>query len=249
MIAPRRCGASGALCVATALCGRPGSAAASPAADDTWTRPERSERPSPPPWRTQRIDARLVVAVSPTLGPHVFGNQKCNSNQALCDRAGRFLGIGATTELRVGLYKVLYAHARVLGAGNVIGHKPVFKGLLAPGLGLGVYGKLAFIRAEYLFYVPLGGEGCTTLDPSRAQACDDFEVPFETDEAAEAIWSPSGGMISGGLRYRLTPRMVGELWAGLVVGPRERRWVLDAPETRVLTSFVIGLGLAFDVVQ
>ena len=249
----QRPGARGAVWAASALglclASAPQTATAAPTKDDTWARPPKSERPPPPAWRKTRIDARFVVAVSPVLGPHAFGNQQCNNQDAICDRAGRFLGLGGTLELRARLHKILYAHARFLGVGNAIGHKPVFGGLLAPGLGLGVYGKLAFIRGEYMFYVPVGGKNCTTLDPSGAEFCDAFEVPFGSDEAGEAIWSAHAGLISGGLRYRLKPRMVGELWGGLVVGPRERRLLFDQAETRTLTSFLVGVGLAFDVVQ
>ena len=99
----------------------------------------------------------------------------------------------------------------------------------------GLYGRLAFIRAEYLFMMPLGDET--------------FEAPLTSERAGRAEWSRSAGMISGGLRYRFHDRMVGEGWAGLVVGPREERELFGQTERRTLVSFVAGLGLAFDLVE
>jgi hypothetical protein len=56
-------------------------------------------------------------------------------------------------------------------------------------------------------------------------------------------------MISGGIHKYVSPRVAVEGWAGLVIGPSSRRTTIDAQanERRVLISFMLNLGLSFDV--
>lgn len=182
--------------------------------------------------KTPRKDAALVVAAGPAIGPHAFGNEQCDLDNAVCSRGGRFLGLGGNLEARAKLWKPLYAHLRLLATGNAIRQKPVYSGLMAPGFGLGAYGRTAFVRAEYLFFIPLGPE--------------DFEAPLTPDKVGRAQWTNSAGMFSAGLRLRLTDNMLAEAWGGLTIGPRETRTLFDETETRTLLSFLIGLQLAFE---
>jgi hypothetical protein len=172
--------------------------------------------------------------VAAVLGPHAFGNTDCREDGTLCDRAGRFLGGGGTLELRVGLWRGLTLHARGLFVGNMIRHRPVYAGLAGGGAGVGWVGRRILVRGEVLGHAPLG-------DPT-------FEGTFDSKQRGEARWTHVAGLVSAGMRHRFSRRVLGEAWAGLTIGPRETRTFLDETERRVLLSFLIGIGVAIDVV-
>ncbi|MDC0718714.1 hypothetical protein [Nannocystis bainbridge] len=189
------------------------------------------EAPPPPP--------RLVIAGGALFGPHAPGEAACQTREGVqrCEHTGNFFGVGANLELRARAVGPLFFHARGAVIGNV---RPrpygAHKGLVDIGLGLGVYSRLAFIRVEYMF-VP-------TFGPST------YRPPFYDKEAGRDVWGRSAGMVSGGVRKYLTPRLAGELWAGLVIGPRSRRTTLqeDAGADRVLVTFLASLGVSFDLI-
>jgi hypothetical protein len=176
---------------------------------------------------------RLVLAGGPTVGPHRFGIETCKDD-GRCDTAGSFVGVGATVELRARLWRPLYAHARGLFVGNVIRTKPPYSGLLGAGLGFGVYGRWALARAEYLLVFPIG-DGV-------------FPRPFADEEGITDTWGHHAGLLSAGVRYKPLERIAGELWGGLVIGPKATRTAeLEETDEGPLLSFLIGLTLSYDV--
>lgn len=183
---------------------------------------------------------RLTLAAGPLIGPHAHGEATCQSRggSSVCEHTGNFFGVGVNLELRGQLFGPLYLQGRGLLVGNVRPRPSgVYTGLAGVGLGLGAYSRLAFIRAEYLF-VP-------TLGP------DTYRPPFYDKEAGRDVWGRSAGMLSAGVRKYFTPRLAGELWAGLVVGPYRRRTSLseDASERGVNVSFLASVGISFDVLR
>lgn len=189
------------------------------------------EAPPPPP--------RLVIAGGPIFGPHAPGEAACQTADGIqmCEHTGNFLGLGANLELRVRAVGPLYFHGRGAIVGN-LRPRPygVHKGLVDLGVGFGVYSRLAFIRVEYMF-VP-------TFGPST------YLPPFYDKQDGRDVWSRSAGMVSGGVRKYLAPRLAGELWGGLVIGPRSRRTTLqeDAGVDRILISFLVGVNVTFDLI-
>ncbi len=182
---------------------------------------------------------RLQLAAGFVFGPHALGEADCQANDDYdeCQHRGNFLGAGATIELRAQLYKVLYLHARGVIVGNVR-RRPyaVHSGLGGAGLGRGVPSRLAFIRAEYMLIPAFG--------PST------YVPPFYNKQVARDDYGLHAGMLSGGIHKYVAPRTAIELWAGLVVGPSSKRTTLSAEvsEKRVLITFMVSLGLVFDVV-
>lgn len=193
--------------------------------------PPAAEPPPPRP--------RLVLAGGPLFGPHAAGESTCQvrGGAQRCEHTGNFFGVGANLELRVRLVGPLYIQGRGAVVGNV---RPrpygVHRGLVDLGLGLGVYSRLGFIRIEYMF-VP-------TLGP------DTYRPPFYDQQAGRDVWTRSAGMLSGGVRKYFTPRLAGELWAGIMVGPRSRRTTLqeDAGIDRILVTFLASVGISFDLI-
>lgn len=182
---------------------------------------------------------RFSVAAGPLFGPHAHGEASCQSRggASLCEHTGNFLGVGVNLELRGQLIGPLYLQGRGLLVGNV---RPrpygVYTGLGGLGLGLGAYSRLAFIRVEYLFL--------PTLGPST------YRPPFYDKEAGRDVWGRSAGMVSAGVRKYFTPRLAGELWAGLMLGPHRKRTSLseEAAEDQILVTFLASVGLSFDVI-
>lgn len=182
---------------------------------------------------------RLQLSAGLVLGPHAVGEGDCQNGDGYdqCQHRGNFLGAGATIELRAQLFKALYLHARGIMVGNV---RPrpyaVHSGLAGAGLGLGAYSRLAFIRGEYLLLPAFG--------PST------YVPPFYNKQVARDDYGLHAGMISGGLHKYVSARTAIEAWAGLVVGPSSHRQTIteQASERRVLISFMINLGMAFDLV-
>lgn len=182
---------------------------------------------------------RLVIAGGPLFGPHAPGESTCQTSDGVqrCEHTGNFFGVGANLELRARAVGPLFFHARGAVIGNVR-RRPygVHKGLVDVGLGFGVYSRLAFIRVEYMF-VP-------TFGPNT------YLPPFYDKQAGRDVWGKSAGMISGGVRKYLTPRLAGELWGGLVIGPHSKRTTLqeDAGVDRILVTFLVSLGVSFDLI-
>ena len=111
----------------------------------------------------------------------------------------------------------------------------VDSGRAGGGIGMGGFSRLAFIRAEYMLLPTLGPDSYVPPFYSKPEARDDYGL--------------HAAMLSGGLHKYVSPRVALEGWAGLVIGPSSRRTTLDAQanEKRVLISFMINLGLSFDV--
>ncbi len=173
------------------------------------------------------------------LGPHALGEADCQSADGFseCQHRGNFLGAGATIELRAQLFKFLYVHARGVIVGNVR-KRPyaVHSGIAGGGLGLGVYSRLAFIRAEYML-VPAFGP-------------DTYVPPFFDKQVGRDRYGLHAGMISGGLHKYVSPRTALELWAGFMIGPSSQRTSLSEQvnERRVLKTFMVSIGVVFDLV-
>ena len=197
-------------------------------------RHRRGPIPSPEE-KVHRIYPRLVLAAAPVIGPHTIGTEECRAEELQCQFGGRFLGLGGTVELRPRLYKALYAHVRFLGVGNVLQDKPVYKGIIGAGVGIGAYGRHIFARIEYLPVFPIG-------DGS-------FEPPFSSRATAQDDWGNHAGMWSVGARFPFSPRLSGELWGGMTIGPSSKREIQGQPaDERTLISFMFGLGVAWGAV-
>jgi hypothetical protein len=181
---------------------------------------------------------RLTLSAGILFGPHAKGEAACQAVEGgtECRHNGNFLGAGATIELRAQLYKPLFLHVRGLLVSNVR-KRPyaVHSGLAGGGIGIGAYSRLAFVRAEYLLLPTLGG--------------DSYVPPFYDKPVARDDYGLHAAMISGGIHKYVSPRVAVEGWAGLVIGPSSRRTTIDAQanERRVLISFMLNLGLSFDV--
>lgn len=181
----------------------------------------------------------MQLSAGLVLGPHALGEADCQSTDGIseCQHRGNFLGAGATIELRAQLFKFLYMHARGVIVGN-IRRRPyaVHSGLGGGGLGLGMYSRQAFIRGEYML-VP-------TFGP------DTYVPPFYDKQVARDRYGLHAGMISGGIHKYVSQRTALELWAGMVIGPSSRRTSLSeqVAEKRVLITFMVSVGVLFDVV-
>lgn len=182
---------------------------------------------------------RLQLAAGLVLGPHAVGEADCQSGDGFdgCQHRGNFLGTGVTIELRAQLFRALYLHVRGVVVGNVR-RRPyaVHSGLGGAGIGLGAYSRLAFIRGEYMLIPAFG--------PST------YVPPFYNKQVGRDDYGIHAGMISGGLHKYVSPRTAIEGWAGLVVGPTSHRQTVteQGSERRVLVSFMINLGVSFDLV-
>lgn len=197
--------------------------------DPATTPPEASPAPARPP----RTYPRLVLAGGPVVGPHALGNEECNAEAGRCETKGSFIGMGAQLEARARLWRMIYAHARGLVVGNVSPNDRIHRGLWGLGAGMGLHGRRAFARAEYLFLDTFGDNH--------------FEPPFYDGEVASDEWGHHAGMLSVGFRQPLPKRVYAELWGGLVVGPHSTRRVPDLePDARVLTTFLVGLNVSWD---
>ena len=98
------------------------------------------------------------------------------------------------------------------------------------GLGFG-----AELRAEYLLLGAFGDNH--------------YSRPFGTGEIGTDRWGHHAGVFSAGARLPLRPRLAAELWGGFMLGPRSVRTLPDeAPERRTLLTFLIGLGVSYDLI-
>jgi hypothetical protein len=200
-----------------------------PAPDPATTPPA----PAPPRDRPPRSHARLTLAGGPILGPHAFGNEQCDAEQARCETKGSFLGLGAQLELRARVWRMIKVHGRGLVVRNVSSNDRIYRGLWGLGAGLGVYSRRVFGRAEYLFVDAFGDNH--------------FEPPFFEGEVAYDEWGHHAGMLSVGFRQPLPRGFAAELWGGLVLGPHSRRQLpQEQPDERVLTTFLVGVNVSWD---
>lgn len=182
----------------------------------------------------QAADAnpRVAVAGSTMIGPHAVGNQDCRPEFARCEKRGAFFGLGTSAEVRVRLVSVLSLHARPWVVGNVAPDK-IYAGAVGGGVGLGVYGRRIFGRAEYIGLHAFGDA--------------DFTPPFFEGEVATARFGHHAGMVSFGFRKALTDRVKLELWGGPMFGPTSARFLPDGQvDRRTLVTFMLGFGASFD---
>ncbi len=187
----------------------------------------------------ERPRPRLQIALSPVLGPYSRGEQDCRPRGPIfyCEDGGSFLGAGATFELRLRTFGPLYFHARGLLVGNT--HRrpyAVYRGLGGAGFGLGLYARLAFVRAEYL-----------TIDTFGPAS---YRPPFGQLDEATDVYGHHAGMISGGVRLPFKQRWNAERWGGFVLGPRGFRTTPREVSVgdRTMVSFLLGAGISFDVI-
>lgn len=203
--------------------------------------PSEEEAPAaPPPTRKLKpkrpMHPRLTLAGGPIVGPHAIGNEECREQEGACETTGGFFGFGVQSELRVRVYKLLYAHARALLVGNVSPNSQVYRGLWGLGAGIGAYGRYAFVRGEYLFVDAFGDNT--------------FAAPFANAEAGSDEWGHHAGLLSAGFRKDILQKLGIELWGGPMFGPRSRREFADLePDRRVLITFLVGLSISYDIVQ
>lgn len=184
---------------------------------------------------------RLVVAGHFAAGPHSPGEDSCTliERQTVCDQTGSFFGLGGSAEVRGRLWRFIYAHGRIHAVGNISGRwkpSPIFDGLVMPGAGVGLYAPFAFVRVEGMVPITFGSGIYRAADT--------------TDPATER-WGYFAGSLTAGLRLRLAERWRGEVFGGFELGPRAYR---DSPNTdfraeRLLFTFVLGLGVSFDVLE
>ncbi|HWB79659.1 MAG TPA: hypothetical protein VG755_32070 [Nannocystaceae bacterium] len=180
---------------------------------------------------------RLVIAGGPVVGPHAFGNEECRDELARCETTGTFFGIGANLELRAQVWRPLFVHVRGVIVGNASprNRDPVYKGLGGGGIGFGAYAKHVFGRAEYLLVATIGD--------------DHFGRPFGDGEVGRDRWGHHAGLFSFGGRLPLHRRVTGELWGGLMVGPKSARQLPDAEiDRRTLLTFLAGINIAYDII-
>lgn len=208
---------------------------AEPAAPSDSAEPAESEPPDDPGKETRHTRGfpRIVIAGGPLIGPHALGNEECSGEMARCEKKGAFFGVGGHVEVRGRLWRALGAHVRGLAIKNVAPTDRVHSGLVGFGAGLGAYDYRIFGRVEYVFVQPLGDNR--------------FEPPFFDGAVGTDTWGRSAGLISVGFRQPLPHRLAIELWGGLMLGPRSvRRVPQQEPDERRLTTFQVGLNLAWD---
>ncbi len=179
--------------------------------------------------------ALLEVQGSVVTGPHAFGNEQCDLDRRTCARAGRFFGLGASVELRLGLVGPLRLHGRLHAAGNVVRDKRLYSGVVAPAIGIGLYGHRLFGRFETAFVHAFG--------PER------FDAPLADVPAGTARWGRVSFALAAGVRFPVSPRLRIEPWGGYVLGPYERRTFQGEREARWLSTFVAGIGVAFALID
>lgn len=193
-----------------------------------------ASKPNPAPASRRAPYPRLVIAGGPVIGPHAYGNEECRAEEQRCEVRGTFFGFGLNVELRVRLWRPLYAHARAILVANASPRDPVHSGLYGGGLGFGAYARRAFARAEYLLVGTLGD--------------DHFGRPFGNGDVARDRWSHHAGLFSVGARMPFKRRSAAELWGGLMVGPRSARAIPDEPvDRRTLLTFLVGVNFAYDL--
>lgn len=211
-----------------------------PASEPAATEPPRAA-PAPadaPKRRKRQIPfPPLVLAGGPVLGPHAFGNEECRSAEARCETHGGFFGFGVQAELRGRLYKLFYVHVRGLVVGNAApqSRDPIYRGLGGAGIGLGVYARRVFGRAEYLF-VDTFGSG-------------HFTRPFGSGAVGNDDWGRHAGLFSVGARIPVVPRTAVELWGGFMLGPKSVRTLPNSePDRRILPTFLVGINVSYDII-
>ncbi len=186
--------------------------------------------------RPARAYPRLVLAAGPMLGPHAIGNEECSSELVRCETKGSFFGLGGQIDVRARLWRPIYLNVRGVLVSNVSPNERIYRGLGALAVGLGAYGRRVFGRAEYLYVNAFGDNR--------------FEPPFSDGNVASDEWGNHAGMLSVGFRQPLPKNLSAELWGGVVFGPTSvRQFPEQEPDERVLTTFMLGLNLAWDAWQ
>ena len=197
----------------------------------------RADEKPRPKWQRPR----LQLAAGPVLGPHVRSEDRCllEDGGFLCESAGGFLGFGFNLELRGQLYKWLYGHLRGSIVGNTLRLREAggaYTGMFSPGIGLGAYARLAFLRAEYVLVLPFG---------------DNFYSPPYSDDpdAGTVELGYHAALISAGVRIPVAERTGVELWGGLMIGPRVHRRSIheDATGDTTQLTFLAGVNVTFDL--
>lgn len=194
---------------------------------------------SPPPAdRTETIPPlpRLSLTIGGVFGPHAHGEAGCQMQKTAyeCQHTGNFLGLGGTIELRAQLYRILFIHARGLLVGN-LRQRGVHRGLAGGGIGLGVYSRFAFVRAEYMLVPTLGSSS--------------YYPVFYDKPVARDTYGLHAGMVSAGVRKYISGRSSLEAWGGLMFGPHSSRETIssEASEERTLITFMFSLAFTYDV--
>ncbi|MBC8069752.1 MAG: hypothetical protein IAG13_15550, partial [Deltaproteobacteria bacterium] len=206
-----------------------------PAQPSTPTEPSSDDTAAKEPKRYRY--PLLVIAGGPMVGPHAFGNEECREQLARCETTGTFFGLGANVELRLRVWRPLYVHLRGVIVGNAAPQQrdPLYKGLGGGGIGFGAYSKHVFGRAEYLLVSAFGS--------------DRFGRPFGDSAVGRDTWGHHAGLFSVGARLNFKPRLAGELWGGLMVGPKSNRQLPDEPiERRTLLTFMAGINIAYELI-
>ncbi|RMG98298.1 MAG: hypothetical protein D6705_06330 [Deltaproteobacteria bacterium] len=188
-----------------------------------------------PPSPDRTVRPLLEGQVSPVVGPHAFGNEACDLERRECVRTGRFFGTGASAELRLTVLGPLRLHGRLHVAGNVVTSKPLYRSVVVPAVGLGLYGHRLFGRVEVQHVLAFG--------PER------FDAPFADVPAGSARWSRTAIAVAVGVRFPITPRIRIEPWGGYVAGPMEDRIYEGERERRWLHTFVAGIGASFALID
>ena len=79
------------------------------------------------------------------------------------------------------------------------------------------------------------------------QAVEHHGKPIDGAVATDT-WGHHAGVVAVGFRQPLPRNLSVELWGGLMLGPRSvRRVAQEVPDERRLTTFQVGLDLAWDV--
>ncbi len=189
--------------------------------------------PTPKDEASKAEPPRLVLAGGPMVGPHAIGNEECRPEAKRCETRGSFFGAGVNVEARLRLIRSLSLHVRPWVVGNLAPDK-VYNGGVGAALGLGLYGKRIFARGEYIALHTWGDAN--------------FTPPFFEGEVASDDFGNHAGMVSVGFRQPVTERLKVELWGGPMFGPSSRRSYPDGEvDDRTLVTFMLGLGLSFDV--
>jgi len=190
---------------------------------------------------TERESPRFQLGAAFVMGPFVRDSEEqCvrRDQASYCQGGGSFTGVGGTLELRVQLFRPIYLHTRGLVVGNAhpFPHQG-YRAMGGVGLGLGLYIRYGFLRAEYLL---LG-----SLSSRQTHA------PFGARSVTADVHDLHSALVSGGFRLPVRKRWYGELWGGAVVGPRvEGATARDGSLAQSpLVSILVGFGAGFDLVR
>ncbi len=177
------------------------------------------------------------------IGPLDRGEEACrltDDGYNICDETGDFLSVGGNLELRVKAYRALGFSLRTQVGGNAAAysHDPVFRAMVIPAFGMGLFGRRGFFRAEIAAIAPIGSPR--------------YRSSGYLDETSRVIWGPVAGTIGGGVRFPLRKKPIAfEIIGSMMLGPKIRRETAnpDFDRSQVLVSFIVGVGMSFDLVK